>query len=287
MMHFEKLSQGQLIHLATTLRVEFKGKIDKYLIDELNAIVHHHEKTNPYHGEWNPYRRNCVIHQIFNKIIPMEERENFIEKHPMEELNERLKENIKEKQFYIKEQQKELVSMKIKEASIDTKIKNYENFENMDDKGKAELLASAKEEILLRLSLIRHHDATIFQPLKWKGWIDPRFLELPEKDSGGWVSVNDGPVDYYSDSDGNGGFNPYEKPDLIYNPSDYILPFKGVRNKDILDVKLPSVDTVNGIVKVRNELMTRCRQLTEENTNLKEDNKKLLKIIRENEIDII
>ena len=40
-------------------------------------------------------------------------------------------------------------------------------------------------------------------------------------------------------------------------------------------------------MKVRNELMTRCRQLTEENTNLKEDNKKLLKIIRENEIDII
>ena len=79
MMHFEKLSQGQLIHLATTLRVEFKGKIDKYLIDELNAIVHHHEKTNPYHGEWNPYRRNCVIHQIFNMIQNL----NFYQKFPL------------------------------------------------------------------------------------------------------------------------------------------------------------------------------------------------------------
>lgn len=286
MMHFEKLSQGQLIHLATTLRVEYKGEIDKYLIDELNAIVHHQEKSNPYHGEWNPYRRNCVIHQIFNKIIPMEERGKFIEKHPMEELNERLIERVQGQEDYINEQRKELFSMKREEANIEKKIKNYENIENMNDKKKAELLASAKEEILIRLSLIRHHQATIFQPLIRKGWIDPRFLELPGKDSGGWERVNDGPIDYYSDSDGNGGFNPYETPSFIYNPS-HAIPFNGIRNEDILDKKLPSPYDIDCIVKVRNELMTKCRQLTEENKHLKEDNQKLLKIISENEIDII
>ena len=285
-MHFEKLSQGQLIHLATILRVDYKGKIDKYLEGELHAIVHHHEKPNPYQGEWNPYRRNCVIHQIFNKIIPKEEREKFIEKHPMEESNKRLIERVQGQEDYIKEQQKELVSMKIKEASIDTKIKDYENIENSSDKDKAEAIRIYKEEILNRISVQRHWETTIFQPLIRKGWVDPNFLEFPEKDSGGWVRVNDGPVDYFTDSDGNGGFNPYEKPDLIYNPSDNILPFKGVRNEDILDARLPSVDTVNYIAKVRNELMTKCRQLTEENKHLQEDNKRLLKIIRENEIDI-
>lgn len=287
-MDFEKLSQRELIYLATKLRVDYKDKIDKSLYTELHAIVHHQEKTNPYHGEWDLYRKNCVIHQIFNRIVPKEERHQFIEKHPIELINEKLIENIKEKQFYIKEQQKELVSMRIKEASIDTKIKNYNEIKNSSDKDKAEALHLSREEILNRISAQRHWETTIFDPLISMGWIDPLYLKLPGKDSGGWERY--GEIEYFGDSDGNGGFNPYEKPDLIYNPS-HSIPFRKddgteVRNEDILAARLPSIDTVNNIVELRNKLMIKCKALTEENKNLKEDNKKLLKIIQNNKIDI-
>uniref|UniRef100_A0A6C0F5V9 Uncharacterized protein n=1 Tax=viral metagenome TaxID=1070528 RepID=A0A6C0F5V9_9ZZZZ len=287
-MDFQKLSQRELIYLATKLRVDYKDKIDKSLYTELHAIVHHQEKTNPYHGEWDLYRKNCVIHQIFNRIVPKEERHQFIEKHPVELINEKLIENIKEKQFYIKEQQKELVSMRIKEASIDTKIKNYNEIKNSSDKDKAEALPLARKEILNRISAQRHWETTIFRPLISMGWLDPLYLELPGKDSGGWERY--GEIEFFTDSDGNGGFNPYEKPDLIYNPS-HSIPFRKddgteVRNEDILAARLPSVDTVNGIIEIRNKLMDRCKALKEENKNLNDDNRKLLKIIQNNKIDL-
>lgn len=282
-MSFENLSQGELIHLATILRVDYKGKIDKYLFDELNVIVHHHEKTNPYYGDWNIYRKNCVIHQIFNKIIPKEERDQFIKKHPTEIMNERLIEIIKERDFYINDQQKDLIAMKRKEASIEKKISDYENIKNMNDKEKAEFLESSWGEILNLISIQRHWETTIFAPLVTRGWLNPMFLELPGKDSGGWGR-------FCPEPDYMGSFNPYENHNLIYNPV-HSIPFRladgtGIRNEDILDVILPSIEDVNYIVELRNKLMIKCKALTEENKNLTEDNKKLLKIIQNNKIDI-
>ena len=83
----DKLSQNELIGLVTSIRdkKKYQELITLYdLTDELHQIVHHSQSDkNKYHGNWSYETRNRVVHQVLNKIIKKEEREDILNNHPL------------------------------------------------------------------------------------------------------------------------------------------------------------------------------------------------------------
>jgi len=276
-MSFENLTQWELIYLAGVFRVDYKDTIDRDLLTELHTIVHHHEETNPYHGDWGMYRRNCVIHQIFNKIVPKEDRVSFIEKHPLEKEVDELKRVLKEMDALYEFQSHEMFSIKKKEALINKKIRDYEDVSGIDDKQTAEVLRGSREDIINKIGYIRHLTLTILHPLIEKGWIKSEHIDMPNHPSG-YRRVNQGPIDI--------GDLEQEQlvPELIYEGGG--IPFEGVRNEDILDRHLPPYGFVCSLNDMKLKLMEKVTGLTDENNKLKKDNEILQTIIRDNHIDI-
>jgi hypothetical protein len=279
-MCFEKLSQRELIWLAGVIR-EKKKPDSTSIYKQLNAIVHHAKgEDNPYHGQWTHQTRNRVIHQIFNKTIPEEERKSFIEEHPLEQENKFLKNEIDMREELLNYYSSEAVCNRIGMNDMENKLKEYDNVEKMDNKQIAEKFSELRKEIIIRINHLCHITITILTPLILKGWVFPEYLEIPTHRSG--YGPPPGPVNF--DEIGK------QLPTHYYGDG---IPFEGVTNEVILDVVLPpfeyvsSMNDMNGklFVKVK-ELQTEIESLTEKNKNLEKDNQYLQSIIRNNSFEL-
>ena len=280
MSEFEKLSQQELICLATALRVDYKHKINKGLYSELNSIVHHQEKRNPYNGTWTPKKRNYVIYQIFYQIIPKEERISFIKKHPLEKVNESLKENLKERDKLVNFYSLSDILNQKENAKLQKELRSYDSLEKKDTKEIGELLHNSREELLMKSSYLTHLSITILQPLVARGWVLEEHLKLPNHPSG-WRAVDNGPVH----------MDELLCQERIYDG--HGIPFEGIRNEDILYNHLPPYRCVNSLRELNQELLQKVKEIQEKNKNLEKDNKNLEKdneflknLIRKNNIDI-
>jgi len=281
-MCFEKLSQRELIWLAGVMREKKKHGITSTISKQLNAMTHHAKEgtNNPYHGQWTRQTRNHVIHQIFNKIIPEEERKSFIEEHPLEQENKFLKNEIQMREELIKHYSSKSAQNMLGTIKLENKLKEYENVEKMNHKQIAENLSELRKEIIIRINHLSHITITILTPLILKGWVFPEYLEIPTHRSG--YGPPPGPVNF--DEIGK------QLPTHYYGDG---IPFEGVPNEVILDAVLPRFEYVSSMidmngklfVKVK-ELQTEIESLTEKNKNLEKDNQYLQSIIRNNSFEL-
>ena len=94
-MSFEECSQEHLVWLATLIRESGEYDISQKYKNELNKIVHHDQKdTNKYNGVWSLEIKNYVCHQIFNRIIPVDKRNQYIKDNPLQKVVDELHQEV-------------------------------------------------------------------------------------------------------------------------------------------------------------------------------------------------
>ena len=167
-MSFEECSQEHLVWLATLIRESGEYDISPKNKKELNKIVHHDQKdTNKYNGVWSLEIKNYVCHQIFNRIIPVDKRNQYIKDNPLQKVVDELHQEV-EKQSECSFQAVTAIIHGIKEKNyLSNKLKKYEADEQV---GYIKLICELRKRI-------EHYEDNFVKPLISLQWIDEKDRE--------------------------------------------------------------------------------------------------------------
>lgn len=167
-MSFEECSQEHLVWLATLIRESGEYDISPKNKKELNKIVHHDQKdTNKYNGVWSLEIKNYVCHQIFNRIIPVDKRNQYIKDNPLQKVVDELHQEV--------EKQSECSSLAVttmirginEQNYLSNKLKKYEADEQV---GYIKLICELRNRI-------EHYEDNFVKPLISLQWIDEKDRE--------------------------------------------------------------------------------------------------------------
>lgn len=167
-MSFEECSQEHLVWLATLIRESGEYDISPKNKNELNKIVHHDQKdTNKYNGAWSLEIKNYVCHQIFNQIIPVDKRNQYIKDNPLQKVVDELHQEV-EKQAECSFRAVTTMIHGIKEKNyLSNKLKKYEADEQV---GYIKLICELRKRI-------EHYEDNFVKPLISLQWIDEKDRE--------------------------------------------------------------------------------------------------------------
>ena len=167
-MSFEECSQEHLVWLATLIRESGEYDISPQNKIELNKIVHHDQKdTNKYNGVWSLEIKNYVCHQIFNRIIPVDKRNQYIKDNPLQKVVDELHQEV-EKQAECSFRAVTTMIHGIKEKNyLSNKLKKYEADEQV---GHIKLISELRNRI-------EHYEDNFVKPLISLQWIDEKDRE--------------------------------------------------------------------------------------------------------------
>jgi len=167
-MSFEECSQEHLVWLATLIRESGEYDISPKNKNELNKIVHHDQKdTNKYNGAWSLEIKNYVCHQIFNRIIPVDKRNQYIKDNPLQKVVDELHQEV-EKQAECSFRAVTTMIHGIKEKNyLSNKLKKYEADEQV---GHIKLISELRNRI-------EHYEDNFVKPLISLQWIDEKDRE--------------------------------------------------------------------------------------------------------------
>ena len=167
-MSFEECSQEHLVWLATLIRESGEYDISPKNKNELNKIVHHDQKdTNKYNGAWSLEIKNYVCHQIFNRIIPVDKRNQYIKDNPLQKVVDELHQEV--------EKQSECSSLAVTTMIHGIKEKNYlsnklKKYEADEQVGYIKLISELRNRI-------EHYEDNFVKPLIYLQWIDEKDIE--------------------------------------------------------------------------------------------------------------
>ena len=167
-MSFEECSQEHLVWLATLIRESGEYDISPKNKKELNKIVHHDQKdTNKYNGVWSLEIKNYVCHQIFNRIIPVDKRNQYIKDNPLQKVVDELHQEV-EKQSESSFLAVTTMIRGINEQNyLSNKLKKYEADEQV---GYIKLICELRNRI-------EHYEDNFVKPLISLQWIDEKDRE--------------------------------------------------------------------------------------------------------------
>ena len=167
-MSFEECSQEHLVWLATLIRESGEYDISRKNKNELNKIVHHDQKdTNKYNGVWSLEIKNYVCHQIFNQIIPVDKRNQYIKDNPLQKVVDELHQIIEKNNESSLLVATTMIHGINEQNYLSNKLKKYEADEQV---GHIKLISELRNRI-------EHYEDNFVKPLISLQWIDEKDRE--------------------------------------------------------------------------------------------------------------